>query len=1416
MSRSHQTTSGRRSSRSARNSRRHRAAALLGGEQLEARLALAAAPQLVRDLSTADDGSFPMGFTSFRGATYFAAQDAESGFELWKTDGTAAGTVRVRDIWPGNIGSAPTDFTVVGSTLFFTASDPVGGRELWKTDGTAAGTVRVKDILPGVVSGYDFWPKDLTAVGNTLYFTAGRDLVLGRQLWKSDGTAAGTVPLTSFPNSTSGDDQGPRSLTAVGSTLYFSANDGVSGHELWKTNGTVAGTVRVKDINSGADGSSPYSFAVIGSTLYFSANDGRTFDDRFTGELWRSDGTEAGTFRVADLNGNLGAEIRDLTAVGSTLYFSAWDARGGELWTSDGTAAGTTFVKNIRPDGDNFGSSPSSFTAVGSTVLFTAADDPARGAPDQLWRTDGTEAGTFRVKSTGNISTSLTSFGPTAVGGPRVFFTVEDPATGAELWTSDGTEAGTFLLRDILPGNPHYNEGPKDFGVAGSTLYFSAEDGTTGRELWKTDGTPAGTVRVRDIYKGTEGSLLDDFTPAGRTLYFTKRDPLGDQELWKTDGSAAGTVRLRDDYQPDDSYSQIGDLAAVGQTLFFEARDLVHGNELWKSDGTVAGTVLLKDIRSGDKSGWAGGITPVGSTVFFTADDGFNGRELWKSDGTPAGTVMVKDINQDGELVLVTGILYTEPSNPSYLTNVNGTLFFTANNGALSQGEELWKSDGTAAGTVMVKDIKPGQRGSGPGRLTNVGGTLFFFADDGSGLALWKSDGTEAGTVRVKDLWPGAEGYLPQEEEMAAVGSTLYFIFDDGVTGKELWKSDGTEAGTGPVKDINPGPEKAVDGRLAVAGDTLYFMANATFNSSDLASYAQGFALWKSDGTAAGTVPLKELSPLVGNGWAWLAGNQWAVGSTLYFGNYDAATGFELWKTDGTQAGTVLVHDTWPGGSSFGQRVVGVAGPRLYFRGSSAAAGYELWSMTVKTPAPDFNGDGRTDIVSRDATTGRVVAEIRGSGGVLRETRVLGTEAISLPIFGSFETPVAPARTIVTHGLNAALGKWRVAEGDVQIIGSGYWQHSKGLQSLDLNGTTRGAIRQDITTTPGGVYDLSFRLAGNVDGGPAVKTVDVLWGPIGNQKLIRRLTFDTTGRSRTDMGWRTVSLPGLVAADATSRLSFVSRTAGSFGAVLDDVQLVPGGAANRSFVAAADFTGDGYSDVLWKRNDTGAHVLWVLNADGTTKSTSVLSADANLSLAATGDYDGDGRDDVVWRNKATGEHLLWKLDADGRPVSKNVVRGGSEWRVLPSGPEFDANRDGRTDLVWSSLATGAISLWTMNGHRSTSTVAVGNTATGTVVGGGDFNGDGYGDLLWRDNASGQVAQRLMRNGTTTSAAVIGGSLDDAIAWTGDFNGDRHTDVVWTKRSTGASSSWLLKGSVRIGTWAALGNDRWSIARRPGA
>src|SRR5262249_9132983 len=152
-------------------------------------------------------------------------------------------------------------------------------------------------------------------------------------------------------------------------------------------------------------------------------------------------------------------------------------------------------------------------------------------------------------------------------------------------------------------------------------------------------------------------------------------------------------------------------------TLFLAADDGIHGAEPWKSDGTAAGTVLVKDINRTSTSGpgHASDFTSVGGTTFFVADDGV-GNGLWKSDGTTAGTTLVKEFG-------VAGDYFVYPSN---LTNLHGTLFFTASG-------SLWKSDGTAAGTT------PFVGGVSSAELTNINGTLFFAANDGThGDELWK------------------------------------------------------------------------------------------------------------------------------------------------------------------------------------------------------------------------------------------------------------------------------------------------------------------------------------------------------------------------------------------------------------------------------------------------------------------------------------------------------------------------------------------------------------------------------------------------------------------------------------------------------------------------------------------------------
>ena len=205
---------------------------------------------------------------------------------------------------------------------------------------------------------------------------------------------------------------------------------------------------------------------------------------------------------------------------------------------------------------------------------------------------------------------------------------------------------------------------------------------------------------------------------------------------------------------------------------------------------------------------------------------------------------MVKDINPDNS-GMVGGLVHFADS--LYFIGVG-----------IGSGYGLWKTDGTTAGTVMVKDPNPAYGKGLASALTLASDTLYFFADDNvHGTELWKSDGTEAGTMMVKDINPSTNPqYIYGTDKIRAVGDTLYFVIDDGAHGRELWKSDGTETGTVMLKDINPSGD-ALPFILYVANGLLYFIADDGIHGSEL---------WKSDGTEAGTVMLKDINPS-GDGW---------------------------------------------------------------------------------------------------------------------------------------------------------------------------------------------------------------------------------------------------------------------------------------------------------------------------------------------------------------------------------------------------------------------------------------------------------------------------------------------------------------------------------------------------------------------
>ncbi len=445
---------------------------------------------MVADILPGEGSSGPLYLTDVDGTLYFSANDGTHGYELWRSDGTTAGTVMI-----GDLSLEPHGLTNVNGTLYFSRHGGTYGlQQLWKSDGTATGTVLVSDrpLLK------DEWFYDRATVDGTLFFVAA-DTVHGFELWKSDGTESGTAMVKDIFQGESYLLVPPRHLTNVNGTLFFSAatlinfpSPALNDYELYKSDGTASGTVPVKDIDPGTDGSHPASLTTVDGTLFFSAKSSQTvgpFEHEYGYELWKSDGTAAGTVMVKDIDLGEGSSAPGLlTDVNGTLYFSADDGTNGrELWKSDGTAAGTVMVADINPKGDSM---PANLTDVDGTLYFSA-DDGWHGR--ELWKSDGTAAGTVMVadirsgerSSVGSEYTNLINVNGT------LFLNVDDGTHGRELWKSDGTAAGTVMVADINPGEgssiyPLYPYGYPQvlmLNVDGN-LFFTANDGAHGFELW--------------------------------------------------------------------------------------------------------------------------------------------------------------------------------------------------------------------------------------------------------------------------------------------------------------------------------------------------------------------------------------------------------------------------------------------------------------------------------------------------------------------------------------------------------------------------------------------------------------------------------------------------------------------------------------------------------------------------------------------------------------------------------------------------------------------------------------------------------------------------------------------------------------------------------------------------------------------
>ena len=417
--------------------------------------------------------------------------------------------------------------------------------------------------------------------------------------------------------------------------------------------------------------------------------------------------------------------------------------------------------------------------------------------------------------------------------GSQVFFSATTVAHGRELWVTDGTAAGTHEVADINLA-PAIGSDPEQLTASGDRVYFFADDGT-GRALWKSDGTAAGTKRLGGAGDGGHLSLAN---VGGQLFFSTFADESDTQStLWTSDGSMGGTRAIAT--TPEIAESVWGEIGGVYYFLCLVGNDTAA---LWRSDGTPAGTSAVAQVAGPPVDAGYGPFAMVtsGNRVYFLMEaydyplGYYRGADLWQSDGTTAGTRMVRDFDPQ----------YADWVD-SYLADLNGILFFGAED---EVGIALWKTDGTTSGTRMVKRIEPTE-------MTAVGTTLFFFADDGASTALWRTRGTRASTVKISSVtlptcatWTGICDWATP----AAVGSRLFFPAYSKGNGTELWVSDGMTAGTHQVKNILYGGASSNPSDLTAVGSLLYFSARDANH---------GRELWVSNGTTRGTHMVMDINP---------------------------------------------------------------------------------------------------------------------------------------------------------------------------------------------------------------------------------------------------------------------------------------------------------------------------------------------------------------------------------------------------------------------------------------------------------------------------------------------------------------------------------------------------------------------------
>ena len=928
-------------------------------------------------VGTSDTGPGSNFAFNINGVVYF---DAGSNEKLWAYNPTTNTTWKVNNTvtWVGEHMAYAVD-----DTIYFSGHKAATGREFYAYTTTNQTMWLVSDIRSGTQNSNP-GQGDTAQDGHVLFFKANDG---NGVKWYTYNHSNGTLTKLSKYFTSSG---GGFTLTeAIGDTLYFSARESTTDHnEVWAFSAVNATAWIIKDIYSGSQTfgteAGYYLDAVVNDVLLFDAWSGVTNDPR---SIWAYNPTNSTAWELQSADSTLGDSHVSISStacgqplvVGDVAYFCATggsNAGGYELWAYNTSNETTWLVTDIDPSGDSH-PGKHMFEVLGDTLYFSAADG---STGIELWAYDTSNRSTWQVAdiNSGSFHSNPGQY-MTVVFGDTLYFSAKTEATNQELYAYDTSNQSLWLVEDLRAGSQSSFVGEKMALVAGNKIVFNAKPSGTTSYLY---GHEPSQINHMTNTGGpvTSWAINSTNLPTGLTFSTTNGTVYGTPtELWTqtsymvwANNSAGSSVAYLNITVEADLADISYDPSSVTVTRGYDIAPITANNigaevlswaispalpsGLSFENGTVYGRPLVNMSATAFTvyaNNSAGSAT---ATLTLTVNEptpnvDYSPDNYTLTNGT-SYTITPTLLGQTGNISSITGTLVTNPgactygdllifrttdwrmwafnttlstsnSNPYVLaTNVsptsctdrivhNGTMYFRASTN--STGAELWKTDGTTAGTSMVKDIRTGTTSSTPS-------AFFVFNDEvhfeisvyPNGNEIWKTNGTSSGTVKATNsaCWH----YNCNFHSVIEYNGSFY--------GAGSWNNNGREvlmynsSGLSLLVDLSPGqrfsiPRMTNPSNFIVHDGWLWFLTNGNPSSGN------GNCLYRSNGTAAGTTPFVCDTSSYGLE---------LFNDELYFSRSANGKGYELWKTDGTTSGTVMVTDIVAGSGS----AVGPAMARLF------------------------------------------------------------------------------------------------------------------------------------------------------------------------------------------------------------------------------------------------------------------------------------------------------------------------------------------------------------------------------------------------------------------------------------------------------------------------------------------------------